>query len=137
MRKTVPPLETFSFDINNIMNPNSTKPSDPIKVQIFETTEMLSVINEDQGNLIVITSVPHTILPEFTSFEPSIVGAGLPSTYDIAISLEHSIKAGGGLSVRYPAQVGVIKDGLSVSVFAEDYQYYKVLDKPTIDYSAR
>lgn len=112
MRKTVPPLETFSFDINNIMNPNSTRPSDPIKVQIFESVDMLSVINEDEGNLIVITSIPHTILPEFTSFEPSVVGAGLPSTYKIEVGLEHSIKAGGGLLIRYPSQVGVVKDGL-------------------------
>jgi hypothetical protein len=137
MRKTVPPLETFSFDINNIMNPNSTRPSDPIKVQIFESVDMLSVINEDEGNLIVITSIPHTILPEFTSFEPSVVGAGLPSTYKIEVGLEHSIKAGGGLLIRYPSQVGVVKDGLKVSVFAEDYQFYKVLERPTIDYSAR
>lgn len=32
MRQTIPPLETFSIDIQNITNPNSTRPSDPIRV---------------------------------------------------------------------------------------------------------
>ena len=73
---------------------------------------MLSVINEDTENLIVITSVLHTIAPEFTIFAPSVVGTGLSSTYTIKVSLEHSIKDSGVLLIRYPSQVGVIKDGL-------------------------
>ena len=87
--------------------------------------------------MIVITSIPHSIQSNLTSFVPSVVGAGLLSTYTIEMSLEHTIEAGGGLLIRYPSQIGIIKNKLKVSVIAEDYKFYKVLKKPIIDYSAR
>ena len=102
LSKDIPALETFKFAINNIMNPNSTKPSDKIKVQIFETDQLLSVTNEDAGSLIVITSVPCTVRKDQASIQPSVRGAGLASVYTLKMSLEHSLAKGGGLLIRYP-----------------------------------
>ena len=72
----IPPLETLSFSIDDIMNPNSTRPSDPIAVHIFETSALESVKNRDSGTLIATTSIPHSLDGDLASLTPSMRGAG-------------------------------------------------------------
>lgn len=70
--KTIPALETFSFAINQIQNPFQTKPSGAIRVRIYESSKLSEVINEDTGNLVVITSIPYSISPSQVTIESSV-----------------------------------------------------------------
>ena len=134
--KDIPALETFDFSVNEIMNPFSTKPTDPIEIRIYETAALQSITNEDTGNLIVITTIPYIVDKNRATITQSVEGAGLPSKYTLTMSLAHSIEGGGGLLIRYPSQV-VVHSPLKVTVDASAYKIDAVLTEPDIDDSAR
>ena len=54
----------------------------------------------------------------------------------LTMSLAHDIEGGGGLLIRYPAQV-VVHSPLKVSVDATAYGITDILTEPEIDDSAR
>ena len=85
-----------------IMNPNSTRPTEPVRVQVFDSVALTKAIHADSGGLQVITSVPWSVGGDDTSIESSVQGAGLATVYTLTMSLEHSLAAGGGLLIRYP-----------------------------------
>lgn len=60
----------------------------------------------------------------------------MPSTFTLKMELKHNIEKGGGLLIRYPPQV-VVNNDVTVSVDAKDFNYFTLLQKPEIDYSAR
>lgn len=59
--REIPELETFSFSINNLRNPPSTSPTDPIIVQIYSDNTLETVTSQDEGQLIVITNVAYDL----------------------------------------------------------------------------
>ena len=38
--REIPALETFSFEIKMVMNPNSTRPTQPLRVEVFDSLEL-------------------------------------------------------------------------------------------------
>ena len=134
--KEIPALETLNFVIQRIMNPNSTYPTDPIKVQVFDSKELTRGTNQDTGSLVVVTSIPYTVGPEDATIASSVHGAGLASVYTLTMSLKHGLAAGGGLLVRYPPEM-VHADDVEVEVDASEYGCPEPLTKPELDYSAR
>ena len=118
------------------MNPNSTYPTDPIRVQVFDSKALTRGTNQDTGSLVVVTSIPYTVGPGDASIESSVQGAGLASVYTLTMSLQHGLAAGGGLLVRYPPEM-VHADDVKVTVDAREYGCPELLTKPELDYSAR
>jgi hypothetical protein len=49
--REIPALETFSFEIQMIMNPNSTRPTDPIRVQVFDSVALTKAVHADSGGM--------------------------------------------------------------------------------------
>ena len=134
LKRTIPALETFSFEVNSIMNPNSTYESGVVRVQIYDSEELENILNEDTKEMTVITSIPHTVTnAKLVSSDP---GAGLETTFTLSMALEHNIPRGGGILIRYPPEV-VVNDEITVSIDASDYRYFGRMNSPDIDYSAR
>ena len=134
LKKTIPALETFSFALNQIMNPNSTYESGVVRVQIYESDQVLNILNEDTLDMTIITSIPHNVAN--ANLTSSVTGAGLETSFTLNMVLEHNIPKNGGILVRYPPEV-VVTDEITVSIDASDYGYYPKLNAPDIDYSAR
>lgn len=58
----IPVYTSFNLTVHGaVLNPNMTKPSDPITVRIWNSKWMKTVLNEDSRNLIVTTSIPYNI----------------------------------------------------------------------------
>jgi 16S rRNA A1518/A1519 N6-dimethyltransferase RsmA/KsgA/DIM1 with predicted DNA glycosylase/AP lyase activity len=89
MKKTLPEFETFDFEMNRIMNPNSTYESGLIRVQIYESDSLETILNEDTRDLTVITSIPYSVVS--SNLTSLVTGAGLATTYTINFVLEHNI----------------------------------------------
>ena len=102
LKSKVPALETLKFDIKYIMNPNSTYPSNPVDINIYDSSDLSNLIHRSRGLMNIITTVPFTVSKEYSSLESSALGAGMASTYTLKMQLRHGIKKGGGLLIRYP-----------------------------------
>ena len=102
LEKSIEELETFDIIVSNITNPVTTKPSDPFIIEIFEDDTLDTILNENTDTAIVITSIPFPVGAEHANISQSVVGAGLKSTYEIKVALNHSIDVGGGLMIKYP-----------------------------------
>lgn len=140
LEKTIPALETINLTVSKIMNPNSTKPSDPVRVRIYKDKTLATITNEDAKNIRIITSIPYTIKRKEASLALSKEGAGLPTNVTLSMRLEHSIQQGGGILIRYPAEVSADQTkgkGITVTVDVKAYGYAQALGTPQIDYSAR
>jgi hypothetical protein len=103
------------------MNPNSTKQSDPVRVQIYDSIKLTNVINQDTGNMAVTTSVPFDIGAENANLTSTVIGAGLPSMYLLNMTIAHNIQKGGGLLIRYPWQV-TVNSPIQVRVQTSDFR---------------
>jgi outer membrane lipopolysaccharide assembly protein LptE/RlpB len=111
LKKTIPALETFSFSVNKIMNPNSTYESGVVRVQIYQSDAVQIVLNEDTKEMTIVTSIPHSV--SNANLTSSVTGAGLATTYTLNMVLEHNIPKNGGILVRYPPEV-VVNDEIKV-----------------------
>jgi hypothetical protein len=103
------------------MNPNSTKQSDPVRVQIYDSIKLTNVINQDTGNMAVTTSVPFDIGAENANLTSTVIGAGLPSMYLLNMTIAHNIQKEGGLLIRYPSQV-TVNSPIQVRVQTSDFR---------------
>jgi len=54
-------LEAFMIRIDNVMNPNTTKPTSPIKVVVYDSVQLSRPTAKDPENLIVTTVIPFTV----------------------------------------------------------------------------
>jgi hypothetical protein len=61
MDKTIPALEKMKIRISGLMNPNTTKPSDLLRVKIFEKGTLVNKLNEDKKDIIIITTIPYSV----------------------------------------------------------------------------
>jgi len=134
--REIPALETFSFEIKMVMNPNSTRPTLPLRVQVFDNQALSKATHADSGGLVVITSTPWSVGSDNASITSSVQGAGLATVYALTMSLKHDLADGGGLLIRYPPQV-INVGKLTVRVDASDYGCPDALTSPEIDDSAR
>ena len=138
--REIPALETFSFEIKMVMNPNSTRPTEPLRVEVFDSLNALNSLSEathaDSGGLVAITSIPWSVGSDDARITSSVQGAGLATVYTLTMSLKHDLADGGGLLIRYPPQV-INVGKLTVRVDASDYGCPDALTNPEIDDSAR
>jgi hypothetical protein len=119
-----------------IMNPNSTQPTQPLRVQVFDSVALTKATHADSGGLVVITSTPWSVGNDDAGISSSVQGAGLATVYTLTMSLKHDLAAGGGLLIRYPPQV-ISVGKLTVHVDASQYGCPEALTSPEIDDSAR
>lgn len=133
----IAPGRGFNLTINEIMNPNSTFPSDVFSLVFYDDSNMTQQTHKDPGGLFVQTSVPFTIPGSSAEMERANLGAGLPSKFVLKMALAHDIAKGGGILIRYPPQVQVSGKALNVTVDARQYSPGLKLTIPTIDFSAR
>ena len=139
--REIPALETFSFEIKMVMNPNSTRPTQPLRVEVFDglandNSLLDKATHADSGGLVAITSIPWSVGSDDARITSSVQGAGLATVYTLTMSLKHDLADGGGLLIRYPPQV-INVGKLTVRVDASDYGCPDVLTSPEIDDSAR
>ena len=120
------------------MNPNTTKPSDIVRIQIFRDFNLDMVLNEDTKAMKIVTSIAYDLPKSYSTLDQSQKGAGLPSSYTLTMKLEHSLAKDGGILIRYPPEVlADSSNGIKVTVDASEYGYFTKLEKAQIDYSAR
>lgn len=95
-------LEAFNIRINNVTNPNTTRPTVPIKVVVYDSNEFTRPTAKDPDNLIVTTVIPFTVPASSASMTRTNTGAGQSTDYILSMKLSHPIKQTGGLLIKYP-----------------------------------
>ena len=85
MKKEIPAFDTYEFSISGIMTPNSTYESDAIRIQVFESSDMKIITNEDNSDMTVITIKPYNLQLDQSFLNSTVTGAGLETRFTINV----------------------------------------------------